>query len=315
MSPEQLSPSDEGVDRRTDVFSLGATLFECLTLQRPFDASIRNHGSAWRLPDARRLNSAIGRDLAVVLETALEQERQRRYPTALLFAEELRRVRAGEPIHARPAGVLLRARRWFRSSRAPATALVAVLLALSVLLAGAVHFLRQARSSEARVRDEAEGERLLAEARATLDSNPSSALELALEGATRSPGLVASNLLLEAIDQACERRAQRVHPSPLHRCVCSPDGRLLATASNDGWLGVWDARSWRRVRALAGPGAALLDVAFRPDGRFLAAACDDGSWPVWDCSSWERVRVLRDASGTGAHLAGFDHAGRLVTEG
>src|SRR6185436_7045507 len=103
ISPEQ-SQSGGDVDRRTDVYSLGVVIYECLTLQRP---------SASPVP-LRRLNSALPADLAVVLETALEKDVGRRYATALELAEELRRVREYEPIRARPAGPLLRLRRWSR---------------------------------------------------------------------------------------------------------------------------------------------------------------------------------------------------------
>ncbi len=137
MSPEQLSMERMRVDRRTDVWSLGVTLFECLTLQRPFVAptqerlahAIQSEPS----PDVRRLNENVPHDLRVVLETALEKDRHHRYQTALDFAEDLRRVRCSEPIRARPVGAATRLARW--AKRNPASA--SLTLALFVTLATA----------------------------------------------------------------------------------------------------------------------------------------------------------------------------------
>jgi serine/threonine protein kinase len=135
MSPEQLAAQHITLDRRTDVYSLGVTLFECLTLQRPFEAPTREALFQAIMtkdpPDVRRLNPAISDDLRVVVETALEKDRERRYATALDFAEDLRRVRCFEPINARPAGPLTRIARWSRRS----PALAASLLGLFAVLA------------------------------------------------------------------------------------------------------------------------------------------------------------------------------------
>ncbi len=132
MSPEQLRGSR--LDRRTDVWSLGATLFEALTLRPPFEAPTRE--ALYRAiledeaPDVRRPAPAVPRDLAVVVATCLEQDRDRRYGTAADVAEDLRRVAAREPIRARPAGPLLRAGRWVQRNALVAALTAGLLLAL-----------------------------------------------------------------------------------------------------------------------------------------------------------------------------------------
>ena len=134
MSPEQLMSSRVDLDRRTDVWSLGVTLYKCLTLADPFTAPTRQtlyQSILTKDPlDPRRLNPVIPPDLKVVLETAMEKDRDRRYKTAEAFADDLHRVQEYEPILARPPGALLRVRRWTQRNPALATALTALFLML-----------------------------------------------------------------------------------------------------------------------------------------------------------------------------------------
>ena len=136
MSPEQLMAQRIPLDRRTDIYSLGATLYECLTLRRPFEALTRAELYQRILTDepssASSINRAIPRDLQVVLETALEKNRDRRYQSALDFAEDLRRVREFEPIHAKPIGAWLRLRRW--AQRHPGLAVTAAAVVAGLVL-------------------------------------------------------------------------------------------------------------------------------------------------------------------------------------
>jgi len=136
MSPEQLSLGGTHLDRRTDVYSLGASLYECLTLAPPFQAATREALHQLVLTRdpvrPRRLNPTVPRELEVVVEVAMEKDRDRRYQTAEALADDLRRVRLHEPILARPAGPVLRLVRW--SQRNPV--LAAATLVTGVLLAG-----------------------------------------------------------------------------------------------------------------------------------------------------------------------------------
>jgi serine/threonine protein kinase len=131
MSPEQLMARRIRVDRRTDVYSLGVSLFECLALERPFRAPTRE-GMYEAIefkspPDIRKLNAGVSVDVKVVVETALEKDRDRRYQSAEAFADDLARVRRGEPIAGRPVSAPERAWRWAKR-RPVRAALVAVLL-------------------------------------------------------------------------------------------------------------------------------------------------------------------------------------------
>ncbi len=140
MSPEQLMAQRIRIDRRTDVFSLGVTLYECLTGRRPFEAPTRQamyEAIQYREPPSpRTYDPKISVDLATVVLKALEKDRTRRYPTAAAFADDLRRVREGRAVDARPVGWFGRAVRY--AKRRPARAALAIVLALGVPAAGAL---------------------------------------------------------------------------------------------------------------------------------------------------------------------------------
>jgi len=138
MSPEQISGRTR-TDRRTDIYSLGVVLYECLTLRRPFEAPTRE-GLFFDIltreaPDGRRINPAIPRDVRVVIEKCLEKDRDSRYETALDLAEDLRRARVREPVRARPVRWWTRQVRWLQRNPALGTALLALIAVLSVATA------------------------------------------------------------------------------------------------------------------------------------------------------------------------------------
>jgi serine/threonine protein kinase/formylglycine-generating enzyme required for sulfatase activity len=141
MSPEQIAPAGRRLDRATDIYSLGVTLYECLTLQRPFAGQsiheLQRAILAAHPQKPSRINRHIPSDLQTVIEKAIDQDQDRRYRTAEEFAEDLRRVRCYEPILASRAGMMLRGRRWVQRYPWVASFLTAVTLGLvgvSVLL-------------------------------------------------------------------------------------------------------------------------------------------------------------------------------------
>jgi serine/threonine protein kinase len=134
MSPEQALGGQAVVDPRTDVYSLGATLYELLTLEpaipgRDRQELLQQIASQEPRPP-RRLDRAIPVDLETICLKALAKERGRRYATAGELAADLRRFLAGEPIQARPVTPLERSWRWCR--RRP---LVAGLMAAVIVVA------------------------------------------------------------------------------------------------------------------------------------------------------------------------------------
>ena len=135
LSPEQATGRTQ-LDARTDVYSLGATLYELATLRPAFDGQdrqdlLRQIGSHDPIPP-RRLDPAIPRDLETILASAMAKEVDDRYRSATELAEDLRRFLVGRPILARRPHAATRAVRWVRRNRS-AMAIATTILALFVL--------------------------------------------------------------------------------------------------------------------------------------------------------------------------------------
>ncbi|MCH2107260.1 MAG: serine/threonine-protein kinase, partial [Planctomycetes bacterium] len=118
MSPEQAASKRMGIDHRTDIFSLGATLYEALTLIRPFNGDTSQQVFQQILladpPNPREVRSRVPRDLAVICLKALEKMPEQRYPTMAAFVEDLDRYLNEMPILAKPPTTLQRTVKWIR---------------------------------------------------------------------------------------------------------------------------------------------------------------------------------------------------------
>ncbi|MHC4778946.1 MAG: serine/threonine-protein kinase, partial [Planctomycetota bacterium] len=131
MPPEQADGRIDEIDERSDVYSLGATLYEMLTLRPPFEGAtalevIRKVLSAEPAPPRRR-NPLVERDLETICLKCLEKEPSERYATARALAADLEHHLAGEPIEAKPIGHMRRFARKAGRNKA-VTALVLVML-------------------------------------------------------------------------------------------------------------------------------------------------------------------------------------------
>jgi tetratricopeptide (TPR) repeat protein len=171
MSPEQALANRAVVDQRTDVYSLGATLYELVTLRPAFKGTDRQDllrliaQEEPRPPHA--LNPAVPADLETIVLKAMAKEPVSRYNTAQELADDLRRYLADQPILARRPGLVERAARWTR--RHVAVVLTVVPL-LAIMVAGLTVGIVLVLTKQAEIRrKQAEIERSQAEARQQRD--------------------------------------------------------------------------------------------------------------------------------------------------
>jgi TolB-like protein/predicted Ser/Thr protein kinase len=149
MAPEQAVGNNEAVGSVTDVYGLGAVLYQLLTGHPPFAGGTTYETIKLLLDTEPRQpslwNPKIDRDLSTICLKCLEKDLQRRYSSALMLAEDLERWLQHEPIQARRTGVLTRGRKWVR--RNPTSALLAASLVALAAAAGWIvwksEFIRQ----------------------------------------------------------------------------------------------------------------------------------------------------------------------------
>jgi tetratricopeptide (TPR) repeat protein/tRNA A-37 threonylcarbamoyl transferase component Bud32 len=136
MSPEQALARRVLIDQRTDVYSLGVTLYELLTLRPAFDGLDRQEllrQIAFEEPPApRRVDPAVPRELETVVLKAMEKEPEGRYGSAQELADDLRRYLEHRPIKAKRPTLVERAAKWSRR-HATAVGAAALVLLLSVV--------------------------------------------------------------------------------------------------------------------------------------------------------------------------------------
>ncbi|NLI46540.1 MAG: serine/threonine protein kinase, partial [Acidobacteria bacterium] len=139
VSPEQALGQAGTVDRRADVYSLGATLYALLAGRPPFEAATPIEALLQAInkePDSLRLHApAVPVDLECVVMKCLEKDPRRRYDSARALADELDRFLNGEPIQARPPGLVERIGKRLRKHKAVVAVAGTALVATTVLLA------------------------------------------------------------------------------------------------------------------------------------------------------------------------------------
>jgi tRNA A-37 threonylcarbamoyl transferase component Bud32 len=154
MAPEQVDAAGRDVAPTTDIYALGVTLFEALTLESPYQARSREElyhcilrGKRRRL---RQVLRSLPADLEMVLEKALDLEPARRYASMVEFADDLRRYLAHEPLMAGPPSGWYRLRKLVRRNPGQVMAGSAVFVTAVV---GAVVALQFALGEQAKVRE------------------------------------------------------------------------------------------------------------------------------------------------------------------
>jgi serine/threonine protein kinase/uncharacterized protein HemY len=186
MSPEQALAKRIVIDHRTDIYSLGITLYELLTLEPAFPGRDREQlirKIAFEEPVApRRVNRSVPADLETIILKAMAKNLDDRYESAQYLADDLRRFLGDEPIHARRPSLAKRAAKWCQRHKAFVGAIL-LLLAIAAVVAPIVAI------AQNQLRREAEEQRARAEAnlQMALQAVDSMYTDLAEEHLTDAP--------------------------------------------------------------------------------------------------------------------------------
>lgn len=290
MSPEQAQGRD--VDGRSDLYSLGVVLFECLTGQTPFRRSGDSFASLMELmkqvtqepvPPLRELREDVPTWMADVVARCLEKDPDRRFASAVELQSTLR---AG----LREAGVRLR-----EYVDAPADADVAARLLDDTPRPRRLRFVYSRGGSDyAADRDVSESERADRESRDVERE----------EDRPAGPGL------------AARRREMMVltHVRPVQSVAFAPESRRMATASDDGVVRVWQVTDGRLMFDLFAHEGSVSAVTFSPDGRFLASGDVFGKICVWDAGTGRLIRTIDALTALVMALA-FSPDGKTLVSG
>jgi WD40 repeat protein/serine/threonine protein kinase len=315
MSPEQALAQRGAVDARTDVYSLGVTLYELLALQPAYDG--RNREEVLRqiaLEEPRRLSRAIPVELDTIVLKAMAKNPDERYAAAQELADDLRRFLEDKPIKARRPSLRQRARKWARRHRtvvraaAVVLALAVVALAVStVLIWTAKEDLHQALERE---RQNAYYQRIALAEREWATNNLPRMLQLLDECPDDLRGWEWHYLNRLRFQGLAPLR----HEVNVLSAAWSPNGRWIASAGGGGFVRIWDARTGHELQHFQAHDDNIYQVAFSTDGRYLASASWDGTVKLWDTETWQPLRYLRGQSGKFWALA-FSPDGQLLAGG
>jgi serine/threonine protein kinase len=331
MSPEQALGKRVVIDQRTDIYSLGVTLYELLTLQPAFAGTDRQEllrQIAFDEPrPLRRLNPAIPSELDTIVRKALEKNPVDRYATAQELADDLRHWLEDRPIRARRPGWVQRLRKWGRRHRAVVTAAGMVLfltivgLTVSLLLIGGAY---REETKQRKLATEAQGreydQRKLAEEQR--DAARQNAYQFSMHVAQglweagdidRVLRILASHRPRKGEEDLrgwewyhllalCSKGHSTIHVDPPEKprpdwptgpfVVWSPDGRRLAWVGLDVTVRVWDLAARKWSLTLRGHTAPVLCAAWSPDSKLLATGSDDFTIKLWDTTTGQAIRTL-----------------------
>jgi WD40 repeat protein/serine/threonine protein kinase/Flp pilus assembly protein TadD len=293
MAPEQAEARAHAIGPATDVYGLGAILYEMLTGRPPFESdssltTLRKLLAQDPLPPSQ-LYRKVPRDLETICLKCLEKDPARRYHSAEDLAEDLHRFLSNQPIEARPTGWWGRSIKWVRRNPTKAVVIGFFMVATPALLTmGGIYHVRL----EHVVQESQQNLVRLHVVQGTSAMNAGDGFTALLwftealrldAGAPKHEEMHRQRIA--ALVQMLPRPQQLwVHTGAVNETRFSPDGRLVLTAGEDGKIYLWDSETEQAVHAPLNTGSPVLFAVFSGDGRCIAAISRDGRAYLWDIS-------------------------------
>ena len=325
MSPEQALGRRDVLDQRTDVYSLGATLYELLTLQPVFVGDDRGQLLEQVCnvePLApRELDSGIPADLETILLKSLEKESIDRYSSAADLAEDLRRFSLGQTIRAKRPSAFDKISKWaLRNRSVVATGFVMAIL-ICVVLAASTILVWQAKSKTQLALEEsqeyaAEIEELLYTSdiqrafQAFNDQRTNQVRNILDRNQARSARF--EWRLLETLTKPPPSTVIGKHVGSANELAVFPDGQRLASVGDDGKLHVWRVDSGTLLATIEAGDRPLHSVAISPDGQTIATGSEIVQ--LWNVASGKRELVLPEQEANVEAIT-FSPDGRQIVTG
>jgi WD40 repeat protein len=323
------------VDHRTDVYSLGVTLYEVLTGIPAVGGNDREQIlNAITLDEPRpprALDAAIPHDLETIVLKALEKSAADRYDSAQALAEDLQRFLDDKPIRARRPSAVQRVKKWSRQ-HGPAILAGMIVLAttLGLLATGSLLlWIKEKEKNEAlglaeralQEKDESEGrlrERLYAgDIKLAFQEWQKGNLLVTLERLERHRP-VGDQEDLRGFEWYylnklchCDLHTLRGHEGGAYGVAFSHDGRLVATCGKDGYIRIWATDTGLLQKKIPAHDDDVNGVAFSPDDTLLFSASDDGTTKIWEFASGKPVRTIHNP-GERVVGVGFAPSGEML---
>lgn len=293
MSPEQFT-DNKIVDHRTDVYSLGLTLYEMLARRPAFDSAPREQLIHKILNEdstpLRKLDAAIPVDLETIVLKAVNKEPGDRYATAGELALDLVRYLDNRPIRARRLSLVELWTRWARRHQALAWSAGAMVM-LALILVSVAWRAESARRQQA-VQTAHELSHQLYTSKVTLaqEAIEHDRVTEAVAHLVSCPEALRGWEWHYLLQQTKQNR-KTLYPNDYRVSFVqfSPDGRWFLTAGHDGKLTVWNAIteqlawSWRSIHVE--PGWGLYCATFSPDSQTIAVGDDGGYATLLDVAT------------------------------